>query len=97
MSTADNATITLAAQIGQYRPQLLPIVIATVAGKLVKVCAAIRKWDAKGEAHDFYDKAQMLAKEVGGDFSTHIPYGEHESNIDFYLTFDHTKHIKVDV
>lgn len=96
MSTADDATITLAAQIGQHRPNLKPALIARVAGKLVKVCVAIRKWDAKGGPHDFYQKAEALAKEVEGDFSTHIPYGESESNIDFYLTFDHTDHIEVD-
>lgn len=97
MSTADNATITLAAQIGQHRPQLSPVVIATVAGKLVKVCTTIRKRNNDPTALPFYNKAEELAKEVLSDFSTHIPYGEPESQIKFYLTFDYIKHILVDV
>lgn len=87
MSTADNATITLAAQIGQHRPQLRPASIATVAGKLVKVCSTIRKRNNDATAAPFFTKADVLAKEVGGTFNTHIPYGEEESGIEFYINF----------
>lgn len=97
MSTADNATITLAAQIGQHRPKEPPNRIAMVAGKLVKVCTSIRKRHNDVSATPFYDKAAALAKEIKGEFSTHIPYGMVDAEVEFYLTFDYTNHVKVDV
>lgn len=95
MSTADNATITLAAQIGQQRPGLASHTIAVTAGKLVKICASLRKRLTDKDA--LYDRAETLAQDVGARFMTHIPYGMPDNAIQFWLKFDDKQTVEIEI
>lgn len=98
MSTADNATITLAAAIGQHRPGCNTQEIATVAGKLVKTCATLRKIHYRYPAYDVFEKAaqgwlekaQNLALDLSCTFEVDgiANYSDDDPGPRFYLGVD---------
>lgn len=98
MSTADNATILLAAQIGQYRPAVHPGTIAIAAGKLIKICTTIRKRIEDNKPYEYFvEKAGLLAREVGAGFASNVfYYGDAKPY--FFLEFDnHENRVRIEV
>lgn len=95
MSTADNDTISLAANIAKFRPHASTETIARTAGKLVKVCATLRKlfevypiaaeWDQA--ASEWMDKARELGNEVDAKFVALMPHNDPHDEPKFFLIF----------